>query len=69
MKGVNWFRNGEYTYTGGTIRLENVTIQDGGYYYCKVKDRDGNVQAASVLLQVTILFYEAHLYIYLDYSK
>ena len=32
--------------------LENVTIQDGGFYYCKIQDKEGNIVAASIHLQV-----------------
>ena len=38
--------------SGETIVLEDVRTEDGGYYYCKVKNKEDNILAASILLQV-----------------
>ena len=45
-------RDGSYTASGSRLRLENVTVEDSGYYYCTAKDPDGVVRAASIHVQV-----------------
>ncbi|XP_023324662.1 protein amalgam isoform X2 [Eurytemora carolleeae] len=46
------FRDGSYSVSGSRLKLENVTLEDSGYYYCTTQDSNGVVKAASVHLQV-----------------
>jgi hypothetical protein len=57
----NIYRDGSYSQSSETISLENVTLEDSGYYYCTVSGLEDETRVASLQLQVNIpLFYNAN---------
>jgi hypothetical protein len=49
-----YYRDGSYTYARGLISLENVTLEDSGYYYCTARGPEDEARSASLQLQVII---------------
>ena len=57
---ISWTRDGavfsgseKYRQTGREVRLENVTIQDSGYYYCTAQGPGGQTKTASIQVKVS----------------
>ena len=41
-----------YQQTGSTVELDDVTIEDAGYYYCTAEGPDGTRKTASIQVKV-----------------
>ena len=55
---LNIYRDGSYSQSSETISLENVTLEDSGFYYCNVSGLEDETRVASLQLQVNIPFLE-----------
>ena len=50
------FRDGSYSVESDSIHLENVAIEDAGYYYCRANGPDGQTKTSSIQVQVRISY-------------
>ncbi len=47
-------RDGSYSQSTETISLQNVTLEDSGFYYCSVRGSEDETRATSLQLQVNM---------------
>ena len=52
--GARFSRTESYRQTGSTVELENVTLEDAGYYYCTAEGPDGERKTASIQVKVRV---------------
>ena len=54
---VRFSGSDSYQQTGSTVELDDVTIEDAGYYYCTAEGPDGTRKTASIQVKVRETFW------------